>query len=68
VGLPGLAAGYAIGTIGECGLKGLVQQPKFFVGMVLILIFSEVLALYGLIIAIVMNTNVSNSMCEVKLN
>ncbi|KAJ7904849.1 hypothetical protein B0H13DRAFT_2024837 [Mycena leptocephala] len=45
VGLAGLAAGFAIGI-----------QPRLFVGMILILIFAEVLGLYGLIVALIMNT------------
>lgn len=64
VGLTGLAAGYAIGVVGdvvsgfttlEClsgadrmkGVRSYMQQSRIFVGMVLILIFGEVLGLYG---------------------
>ena len=54
VGLSGLAAGMAIGIIGDSGVRGSAQQPKLFVGMVLMLIFAEVLGLYGLITALVM--------------
>jgi V-type H+-transporting ATPase proteolipid subunit len=46
-GLCGLAAGYAIGIVGDAGVRGTMQQPRLFVGMILILIFSEVLGLYG---------------------
>ena len=49
VGLAGLAAGFAIGVVGDAGVRGTAQQPRLFVGMVLILIFAEVLGLYGLI-------------------
>merc|ERR1712173_280689 len=52
VGLSGLAAGYAIGIVGDAGVRGPAQQPRLFVGMILILIFAEVLGLYGLIVAI----------------
>ena len=52
VGLSGLAAGYAIGIVGDAGVRGSAQQPRLFVGMILILIFAEVLGLYGLIIGI----------------
>merc|ERR1719188_1757952 len=52
VGLSGLAAGYAIGIVGDAGVRGTAQQPRLFVGMILILIFAEVLGLYGLIVAI----------------
>ena len=42
-GLCGLAGGIAIGYIGDAGVKGFLQQNRVFVGMVLILIFAEVL-------------------------
>merc|ERR1712000_736950 len=51
VGLAGLAAGFAIGVVGDAGVRT-AQQPRLFVGMILILIFAEVLGLYGLIVAI----------------
>ena len=47
VGLTGLAAGYAIGVVGDMGVRCYMQQSRIFVGMVLILIFGEVLGLYG---------------------
>lgn len=56
VGFSGLAAGFAIGTVGESGVRGTAQQPRLFVGMILILIFAEVLGLYGLIVAIYLFT------------
>lgn len=43
VGLAGLAAGFAIGIVGDAGVRGSAQQPRLFVGMILILIFAEVL-------------------------
>eukprot|EP00775_Hariotina_reticulata_P003140 gene3140-3417_t len=49
-GLAGLAAGMAIGIVGDAGVRANAQQPKLFVGMILILIFAEALALYGLIV------------------
>jgi len=47
VGLTGLAAGYTIGTVGDTGMRAYMVEQKIFVGMVLILIFGEVLGLYG---------------------
>lgn len=47
VGLTGTAAGYAIGIVGDMGVRSYMQQSRIFVGMVLILIFGEVLGLYG---------------------
>ena len=43
VGLSGLAAGTAIGIVGDAGVRATAQQPKLFVGMILILIFAEAL-------------------------
>merc|ERR1712166_1518930 len=56
VGISGLAAGYAIGVVGDAGVRGTGQQEKLFVGMILILIFAEVLGLYGLIVALILST------------
>ena len=56
VGLSGMAAGFAIGVVGDAGVRGTAQQPRLFVGMILILIFAEVLGLYGLIVALVLTT------------
>jgi V-type H+-transporting ATPase 16kDa proteolipid subunit len=61
VGGSGLAAGYAISIVGdmvgnidlgessddEQGVRSYMQESRIFVGMVLILIFAEVLGLYG---------------------
>ncbi|KAI9358880.1 V-ATPase proteolipid subunit C-like domain-containing protein [Zopfochytrium polystomum] len=55
-GFAGLAAGYAIGVVGDAGVRGYLYQPRMFVGMVLILIFAEVLGLYGLIVSLILNT------------
>lgn len=54
VGGAGWAAGYAIGIVGDSGVRFTVLQPKMFISMILILIFAEVLGLYGLILAIFM--------------
>jgi V-type H+-transporting ATPase proteolipid subunit len=56
VGLCGLAAGFSIGIVGDAGVRASSQQPKLYVGMLLILIFSEVLGLYGLIVSILMTS------------
>lgn len=81
VGLAGLSAGFAIGIVGDAGVRGVAQQSRVFVGMILILstsppsiihfskqptnwtdehpVFSEVLGLYGLIVALILNTRSS---------
>lgn len=38
VGLAGLAAGFAIGIVGDAGVRGTAQQPRLFVGMVCLMI------------------------------
>jgi len=63
VGLAGLAAGYTIGIVGDACVRGYAQQPRLFVTMVLILIFAEVLGLYGLIVALILNTKADSSNC-----
>jgi len=59
-GLSGLAAGMAIGIVGDAGVRATAQQPKLFVGMILILIFAEALGLYGLIVALIMSSSTGN--------
>lgn len=56
VGFACMASGYAIGIVGDEGVRQYMHQPRLFVGIVLILIFAEVLGLYGLIIALILNT------------
>jgi len=53
-GLTSLGAGIAIGIGGEAGVRALGQQDKVFVGMMLLLIFSEALGLYGLIVSLIL--------------
>merc|ERR1719384_1077144 len=59
-GLSSLGAGMAIGIVGDAGVRANGQQPKLFVGMVLILIFAEALGLYGLIVAIILSQQGAN--------
>jgi len=59
VGLSSLAAGLAIGIIGDAGVRANARQPKLFVGMILILIFAEALGLYGLIVGLVVASSAS---------
>ncbi|KAL9711295.1 v-type proton ATPase 16 kDa proteolipid subunit 2 [Leucoagaricus gongylophorus] len=46
-GLTGLSAGYAIGYVGDSCVRAFLNESRVFVSMVLILIFAEVLGLYG---------------------
>jgi V-type H+-transporting ATPase proteolipid subunit len=78
-----LTAGFrfAIGIVGDAGVRGSAQQPRLFVGMILILIFAEVLGkragllafcvcsnrdagLYGLIVALLMNSRAGEATCN----
>ncbi|KIX00914.1 V-type ATPase, C subunit [Rhinocladiella mackenziei CBS 650.93] len=54
VGLAGLASGFSIGIVGDAGVRATAQQPRLFVAMMLILIFAEVLGLYGMIVAMLL--------------
>ncbi|OWB76695.1 hypothetical protein B5S32_g850 [[Candida] boidinii] len=56
VGFACLSSGYAIGIVGDEGVRQFMHEPRLFVGIVLILIFAEVLGLYGMIVALILNT------------
>jgi len=62
-GFTGLSAGYTIGYVGDSCVRAYVYESKVFVSMVLILIFAEVLGLYGLIVALIMNSRASGLTC-----
>ena len=49
-----MAAGYAIGIVGEHGVKSYGMNEQIFMALILILIFAEVLGLYGMIVAIIL--------------
>merc|ERR1719240_2394052 len=57
VGMSSLGAGLAIGIVGDAGVRANAQQPRLFVGMILILIFAEALGLYGLIVGLVVSSS-----------
>merc|ERR1712205_118527 len=57
-GMAGLSAGIAIGIVGDAGVRCNARQQKLFVGVILILIFAEALGLYGLIVALILQSNV----------
>ena len=56
-GLSSLGAGIAIGLAGDAGARAMGQQDRIFVGMMLILIFSEALGLYGLIVSLILSSS-----------
>ena len=54
-GLSSLASGFAIGVVGEHGVRAYAMNEDFYVGLILILIFAEAIGLFGLIIAIILS-------------
>lgn len=62
-GLSSLAAGLAIGIIGDSGVRAAGIQDKLFVPMALILIFAEALGIYGLITGILLVSAGSDATC-----
>ena len=67
-GLSALAAGLAIGVVGDTAVRAYGKQDAIFVAMILMLIFAEALGLYGLIIALLMNNAASKygDLCAAK--
>ena len=59
------AAGLAIGIVGDAGVRANAQQDKIFVGMILILIFGEALALYGLIVSLILTSQWSHNIHKI---
>ena len=55
-GMSCLGAGISIGYAGDAGVRALGQEDRIFVGMMLILIFSEALGLYGLIVSLILTS------------
>ncbi|KAJ3492402.1 hypothetical protein NLG97_g5416 [Lecanicillium saksenae] len=66
VGLCSLAAGFSIGIVGDAGVRASSQQPRLYMGMVLILIFSEVLGLYGFVVSLLMITKSKSDVTQCK--
>lgn len=56
-GLSCLAAGLSLGICGDAGCRAIGQQQSLFISVLLMLIFGEALALYGVIVAIVLATS-----------
>lgn len=59
VGFSGLAAGVSIGISGQYGIVCYAKQPDLFVGLTLVLIFGEVLGIYGMVISLVLKKSES---------
>ena len=56
VGFCGLASGVCIGVAGEVAIRAMAEQPRLIMGAMLILIFGEVLGLYGFIVSILLSS------------
>ena len=54
-GVSSAGAGFAIGVVGDVGVRMNAIEPKLFVGMILILIFAEAIGLFGLIVSIILS-------------
>lgn len=63
VGLCSLASGIAIGIVGDAGVRGYCKQQRLLVGFVMILIFAEVIGLYGLITAVMLHAKARAAQC-----
>eukprot|EP00995_Heteronema_vittatum_P007701 NODE_2853_length_732_cov_2069.084919_g2013_i0.p2 GENE.NODE_2853_length_732_cov_2069.084919_g2013_i0~~NODE_2853_length_732_cov_2069.084919_g2013_i0.p2 ORF type:complete len:167 (+),score=60.08 NODE_2853_length_732_cov_2069.084919_g2013_i0:76-576(+) len=61
-GMASLAAGLAIGIVGDSSVRAYGKQDKIFVAMILMLIFAEALGLYGLIIGLLMNGKATSAL------
>lgn len=55
VGLCGIASGACIGIAGDASSRILGERPQLLMGCMLVLIFGEVLGLYGFIISIILS-------------
>jgi V-type H+-transporting ATPase proteolipid subunit len=57
VGVSGIGSGYAIGVSGDTGVRMAGENPRTFVGMILVMVFAGVPSLYGLIVALTMSAS-----------
>eukprot|EP00948_MAST-09A_sp_MAST-9A-sp1_P001954 g1954.t1 len=55
-GVSGIAAGYAIGLCGDAGARAVYLNGRLYVPLILLMIFAEAIALYGLIVALLLST------------
>ena len=55
-GFCAMGSGFAIGVVGDTGVRANAVEQKMFVGMILMLIFAEAIGLFGLIVAIILAT------------
>ena len=65
VGLCGLASGMCIGVAGDAAARVMAEKPQLLMGCMLVLIFGEVLGLYGFIVAIILSGKSDGRACVV---
>jgi len=63
VGLGCLAAGWAIGIVGDAGVRAYAKQVRVFATLVLTLVFAEALGLGSLIVGLVLHSTATESLC-----
>ncbi len=54
-GIAQYSSGIAVGVVGESGTQATLRQSKLFAPIILVLIFTEALALYGLIVGMILS-------------
>jgi V-type H+-transporting ATPase proteolipid subunit len=64
VGFTGLASGVTIGISGDVAVRAMAEQPRLLMGAMLILIFGEVLGLYGFIVSILLSSKKPATPCS----
>jgi V-type H+-transporting ATPase proteolipid subunit len=64
VGFTGLASGMTIGVAGDVAVRAMAEQPRLLMGAMLILIFGEVLGLYGFIVSILLSSKKPQTACS----
>jgi V-type H+-transporting ATPase 16kDa proteolipid subunit len=62
-GLSAMAAGLAIGIVGDAGVRAIGKNEDLFVSQLLVLIFAEALSLYGLIVSLILSGKSPTGVC-----
>jgi len=65
IGLSAAFAAGGLGFVGEAAVPCIAQQPRLFVGFVLVQIYTEAFALYGLILGLVVMTHATKERVDI---
>mmetsp|Transcript_127683 Transcript_127683/g.248850 ORF Transcript_127683/g.248850 Transcript_127683/m.248850 type:complete len:360 (-) Transcript_127683:130-1209(-) len=68
IGLSAAFVATGIGFVGEAAVQSLAVQPRLFVGFVLVQIYVEAFALYGLILGLVIMKNATQQLVDIAPN